>query len=743
MKRYISFLICLCLCSCLFLGCGKLESNENGTDKSQMGNDIADATDSPNLPTQSVLINNKEEINNEIMYEVLENYKEKNISSVYEEGNEEEFYCNVCLDKNKKIIYYTCSKDLEGYHIWKYTLVENLAENDVSWKREAVLWTTELSEKISRGRITMFCGEDGKEYAWYIDDDEKTHLVKQNGDSFVEIENLDLRNTDFRQVAVLENGNIVSPDLGRECFVYSQEDGSLLTNFRSGWYESLCVEGNQVYITDQTGTSIQHYDAEQQEFSATIEANFDTSVRVAVQNNDIYACTMKGIYRAPKAGGKFQKILDSGTYHFAKESGVLLKFFVVGDAFYIVYGEDKGVIKKYFPKDSEEVEIITNSLTIYSLESNDVIIDMISEFQEKYPDTEIVYETGKEVEGSITISDCIRTLNVRILAGDGPDILVLDGLPAESYCNKGILKDLTTDICDLEDELLPNILMNYIKENKIYMLPARFSIPMFLTSGQDAEVYSSLKAFVEYSEEEGGVLPESYLYSDFLEISYYNYTPEIVLEDGRVDKEKVTEFLELVKRLCESEQAVENAKWPVTYLEGRSSVVSFAKGDSDFAFVNITGAYALGTYPNAALLRNGELVWNNGIFFPDTLLGINQLSENKKMASAFIQFAFSYETQKRYVGNYPLHIMVLDEFAQMDDSNSLTGDNELTLRYANQEQNEQMIQITKQVHTPFTVDKAIWEIIESESLGYLREEKSLDDSVDAIVSRIQLYLYEQ
>lgn len=98
--------------------------------------------------------------------------------------------------------------------------------------------------------------------------------------------------------------------------------------------------------------------------------------------------------------------------------------------------------------------------------------------------------------------------------------MILDGLPWESYCDRGILKDLTTDLCDLEDGLLPNILMNYTTGNKIYMLPARFSIPMFLTSGQDAEVYSSLKAFVEYSEEEGGVLPESYLYSDFLEILY-------------------------------------------------------------------------------------------------------------------------------------------------------------------------------------------------------------------------------
>ena len=511
MKKYILFVVYSYLCCCLFFGCGKSESKEN-----DLNNNHHNSVDE-NIPA-----NDKEVVNNEIMFEILENYKEKNIPSVYEQGNEGEHYCNVCLDKDKKIIYYTCSEDSEGYHIWKYVLEEDLDENNAFWRRETVLWTAELNEKISRGRITIFCGEDGYEYAWYIDDEERTHLVKQNEDSFVEIKNLDLRDTDFRQIAVLENGNIVSPDLGRECFIYSQEDGSLLKKFRSGWYESLCVEGSQVYITDQTGTFVQHYDAEQQKFSTIIEADFDTSVRIAIQNDDIYACTMKGIYRAPKTGGRFQKILDSGTYHFAKESGVLLKLFVIGDAFYILYGEDEGVIKKYFPKNLEETEIITNSLKIYSLESNDVIIDMISEFQDKYPDTEIIYETGEGAAGSVTAYDSIRALNVRILAGDGPDILVLDGLPVKSYCDKGILKDMTMDIRDLKEKLLPNILMNYVVEDKMYMLPARFSIPMFLTSGQDAEVYSSLRAFVEYSEEKGGILPKNYLYSDFLEILYYN-----------------------------------------------------------------------------------------------------------------------------------------------------------------------------------------------------------------------------
>ncbi|MDE6873361.1 MAG: hypothetical protein K2P87_02755 [Lachnospiraceae bacterium] len=54
-----------------------------------------------------------------------------------------------------------------------------------------------------------------------------------------------------------------------------------------------------------------------------------------------------------------------------------------------------------------------------------------------------------------------------------------------------------------------------------------------------------------------------------------------------------------------------------------------------------------------------------------------------------------------------------------------------------------MTEKTKEADTPFTVDASIWETIENEAVGYLRGEKGIEESVDAIVSRIWLYLYEQ
>ena len=47
-------------------------------------------------------------------------------------------------------------------------------------------------------------------------------------------------------------------------------------------------------------------------------------------------------------------------------------------------------------------------------------------------------------------SDDIRTLNTELLSGNGADVLLLDGLPTQSYIDKGILEDIT----DLSEELM-------------------------------------------------------------------------------------------------------------------------------------------------------------------------------------------------------------------------------------------------------------------------------------------------
>ena len=803
-------LICTVLCAGLFFGCGKTEDGGKETDNREANNVIpennqegktlwqdeaekedgndskdnhpedekdpsGDKTDAkggmadPDEKTPEKDGSVLTEVTNtpvpEVKFELLKNYKEKNIPSVYGQGEEKEHYCNVLLNSENQIEYYTYSKDKDGRHFYKYTLIEEAGGDgdfleSPYWEREELFWCEGFGKEIGEGGdwVKILTGEDGNDYAWYLGTDNNAHLVKRveglsgeagtdtgNGekDHYKEIAGLDWTYTNFIEPGVLENGNIICADLGRQCSIYNPEDGSLIKRFQCGFYQSICIEGDQVYIGDLTGSSVQHYDAGKQEFAATLEAGFDTTIRTAVSGDDVYVCNKNGIYRARKDGGSFTKVLEAGTYHFANDSAVLLKFFVMGDAFYVVYGEDGASIKKYYP--AGEDEAADKTINIYSLKTNEVILDMISEFQNMYPDTEIVYETGEGAEGSITTADRIRALNARLLSGDGPDILLMDGLSSDSYISKGILADLSPMLGELKEKLTTNILSNYIEDGQIYMLPARFTVPMILTVEQDKEKYSTLKALVEYSEAEGGVMIPSYLYSNVFEMLFYNYPPELILEDNTVNREGILEFLEQLKRLCKSEEAVESGKWPATYLGGLNPSMYFAMEINNFAFVNLTSQYALGTYPSAIEMRGGQLLPCGGRFFPNTLIAVNALSGKTGLAKKFVQFVFSYEIQKRSVGltGYPLHSDVLDECAKLDMSDFCLASGDIVLQDAGAEENGKMIEYVRKVDTPFMVDANIYDIMLGEAMGYLTDKYSLSESVDAAASKIQLYLYEQ
>lgn len=39
-------------------------------------------------------------------------------------------------------------------------------------------------------------------------------------------------------------------------------------------------------------------------------------------------------------------------------------------------------------------------------------------------------------DNGVTLEDALKTLSTDILAGNGPDVLILDGMPVDSYVEK-------------------------------------------------------------------------------------------------------------------------------------------------------------------------------------------------------------------------------------------------------------------------------------------------------------------
>ena len=139
-------------------------------------------------------------------------------------------------------------------------------------------------------------------------------------------------------------------------------------------------------------------------------------------------------------------------------------------------------------------------LTVYGLTESSAVRQAIAKFQQDNPDVGIEYKTGSAGEGTGTKADSIRALNTELLGGSGADVIMLDGLPAESYIEKGILADLggILDAVDKEDGISANITDPYEKNGKIYQIPTRYGVPVLMGSSEKARILKSSNTLIDY-----------------------------------------------------------------------------------------------------------------------------------------------------------------------------------------------------------------------------------------------------
>lgn len=145
--------------------------------------------------------------------------------------------------------------------------------------------------------------------------------------------------------------------------------------------------------------------------------------------------------------------------------------------------------------DSNVPTVPENLVSVYSLREQDAVRQAIAQFQAENPDTFVRYEVGLSGIDAKSREDAVKKLNTELMAGKGPDVIILDELPVKSYEEKGILKDLKPHIDGFTGDaaLLPNIVDAFTQEGSVYMMPVSFSLPMVAGRQEDiAELRTTL-----------------------------------------------------------------------------------------------------------------------------------------------------------------------------------------------------------------------------------------------------------
>lgn len=159
-------------------------------------------------------------------------------------------------------------------------------------------------------------------------------------------------------------------------------------------------------------------------------------------------------------------------------------------------------------------------------------------------------------ENGVTLEDALSVLNTDILAGKGPDVLILDGMPADSYIEKGVLADISDVVGEAsqKDGIFGNIIESSKKDGKVYAMPARILLPVVLGDEKTRSTGGSLPALADRvkalsKSTSKSVIPDDKGTKTLLRDCYYADSARFLAGDGSLNQDVIREYLTQAKCL--------------------------------------------------------------------------------------------------------------------------------------------------------------------------------------------------
>lgn len=497
--------------------------------------------------------------------------------------------------------------------------------------------------------------------------------------------------------------------------------------------------------------------------------------------DSLYIATSQGLFRHVLKGNLMEEVINGNLSSMGSAVNVLCAMvFLDKENLLICY--NSSALKSYH-YDPDISAVPENELVIYSLWENDAVRTAINLYQKENPDTYLSYEVGMSGSDGVTKEDAIRNLNTKLLSGNGPDILVLDGLPIKSYVEKGILGDLSALIDEKcrAKELYENIVTSYQSEQGIYAVAAWFTFPICI--GKEAEGVSDLASLADRVEELRAEYPQgsitgSYREKEVLLRLYPVCSPAFVGGDGSVNKEKLRDYLTQAKRIWQAEavnrdeekaQTREQADEFYTnmgmgrtdwysaasfhvndYFSGGERILFGELGGVNFDYSQITSAFQTANEEMKVSVLNGL---SQNVFIPNTVLGINAAGAHREAAEDFVMSMLETELQKQSLGTgFPVNREAMKEVLYKHDAGVSTGavswEDEngnqeiLEIIWPTQEQIALLEQMIESLDTPASTDENVKNAVLESGVAALNGEKSVDDAVGEIMNKVQIYLAE-
>lgn len=336
----------------------------------------------------------------------------------------------------------------------------------------------------------------------------------------------------------------------------------------------LALDKDKVYLYDMAGEKTLEDNSVLNEFAASHQSGrivlavadqasdaADNQAADAVDGDNstvLYLACRTGLYRYVWDGSVIEQIADGQMIALGDSQYNPYALQILDNEQFRVYFSGNYMVEMYY--DETLPARPSKELTVYSLEENGRVRYAGRLFQKEHPDVLVKYETGMDGDNAVSREDALKNLNTRILAGEVPDVIILDDIDMEQYADKGILRELDAFLAPYEEEgiLYQNILegMRMTEKNKIYGVPMTVELPLYLGEKKyvnDMQGLDGIIAGAELAREEH---PEGPLIDTPFQENLFNIIIPICLpawskEDGSLDTESLTKFYHAAVRLWE------------------------------------------------------------------------------------------------------------------------------------------------------------------------------------------------
>ena len=520
---------------------------------------------------------------------------------------------------------------------------------------------------------------------------------------------------------------------------------------------------------------------------ATVQTNVSSSGNVFLtgdillfsdrQDDSIYLCSQNGVYRHILGGSSIEQVINGALNTLSDPTFHVQKILKLSDDSFTLLGwnetDESHKLLNYL-YDPNMSAVPEKELKAYAFSDSTELRQAIAMYQKANPDIYINLELALSGSDAMTVSDALRTLNTNIMAGKGPDVIFLDGMPVQNYLQKGLLTEIGDLVKEVEDSdgLFENILSAYKTDEGYYAVPTRFVLPILDADKESLSSVHDLASLADAVDKLRKEHPDQKSVTgltdaaSLLKALYPAKSPAWFQTDGTLKQDALSEFLQQAKRIFDTNLPDEDGGDPQDGL-GYASV-SFGKNGmamgteltSGNSLISLENFSSIGGLPS--LVSVNDKMQNYGyapqpgqagnVFLPAGVVGINAKSSQQEEAKTFVKFLLSSEVQAIDQGlGMPVNKKTFEQLCQVKDSSLggiavISSDSSysinLTFRKPTEEEYDALRETVEGLEIPATQDTIILDAVLQSGQAYLEGKLELNDAVQEILKKVALYLSE-